>query len=66
MSNDHFKGYVAHNKDCIGNLKYESYEPKKWDEGDCEIVRHSLVILHDGCSETDRTKENPLLRNMCQ
>lgn len=40
MSDAHFKGYVAHDKDAIGNLKYESFTPKNWTEDDVEIVRH--------------------------
>jgi len=44
MSNDHFKGYVAHDKDCIGKLKYEPFQPKNWTEDDVEIKIHYCGI----------------------
>lgn len=42
MTDSHFKGYVAHDKKAIGNLKYEPFQPKNWTEDDVEIkVRQS-------------------------
>lgn len=38
MTDSHFKGWVAHDKDSIGNLKYENFQPKNWTEDDVEIV----------------------------
>lgn len=59
MSDAHFKGYVAHDKDAIGNLKYESFTPKTWTEDDVEIV--GISIMGTFVLQLTRS-ENPLLR----
>lgn len=36
-NDSHFVGWVGHDKNCIGNMKWEQYTPKKWTETDVEI-----------------------------
>lgn len=53
-------GWVAHDKDSIGNLKFGSFEPKKWTEDDIELQIHycgicasDLHMLRSGWGATD-------------
>ena len=50
MSTDYkFQGWVGHDtKSAEGNMKWEAYEPKKWDEGDVDIE-----ISHCGICGSD-------------
>lgn len=44
----HFPGWIAHDKEAInGNMKWESYKPKTWEETDVEVK-----ITHCGTSTT--------------
>ncbi|KAN0063620.1 hypothetical protein ACQY0O_004070 [Thecaphora frezii] len=39
LSDDsHFVGWIGHDANCIGNMKWEHYTPKKWQETDVEIM----------------------------
>ena len=37
MTDYKFYGWVGKDKNSIGNLKWEEYEPKKWTEDDVDI-----------------------------
>lgn len=37
MTDYKFYGWVGKNKNSIGNLTWEEYEPKKWTEDDVDI-----------------------------
>jgi hypothetical protein len=37
MTDYKFYGWVGKDKNSIGNLKWEEYEPKKWTEDDLDI-----------------------------
>jgi hypothetical protein len=43
-----FQGWLGHDKDSIGNLKFGEYEPKNWDETDVDIK-----ISHCGICGSD-------------
>ncbi len=43
-----FEGWVAKDKNSIGNLVYESFEPKGWNEDDVEVT-----ITHCGICASD-------------
>ena len=51
--NNKFQGWLGHDKNAIGNMKWEEFEPKTWEETDVEIkITHSgyalLLILRQG------------------
>jgi hypothetical protein len=37
MTDYKFCGWVGKDKNCIGNLTWEEFEPKKWTEDDVDI-----------------------------
>jgi alcohol dehydrogenase (NADP+) len=43
-----FQGWMGHDKGSIGNLKWETFEPKPWEEGDVDIkITHSGICGSD-------------------
>jgi hypothetical protein len=46
MTDYKFFGWVGKDKNCIGNLVWEEYEPKKWTEDDVDI-KISMSLLTD-------------------
>jgi alcohol dehydrogenase (NADP+) len=43
-----FQGWLAHDKNSIGNLQWGSFEPKPWEETDVDIC-----ITHCGICGSD-------------
>jgi alcohol dehydrogenase (NADP+) len=42
MGQDKFQGWMGLDKNSIGNMKWQEFEPKKWAEDDVEIkISHS-------------------------
>jgi alcohol dehydrogenase (NADP+) len=42
MANNKFEGWVGLDKNAIGNMKWQEFEPKRWEETDIEIqITHS-------------------------
>ncbi|BFZ65287.1 hypothetical protein YB2330_006452 [Saitoella coloradoensis] len=55
-----FEGWVGHDKDSVGNLKFGTFEPKTWTEDDvdikiefCGICSSDLHTLRSGWGPTD-------------
>ena len=43
-----FRGWLGHDEKSIGNLKWETYEPKPWEETDVDIkITHSGICGSD-------------------
>jgi D-arabinose 1-dehydrogenase-like Zn-dependent alcohol dehydrogenase len=43
-----FEGWMAHDENSIGNLKFESFEPKPWEEDDVDIkISHTGICASD-------------------
>ena len=47
-----FQGWMGLDKNAVGNMKWQSFEPKQWEETDVEIkVTHcgfvNLIILYE-------------------
>lgn len=45
-TNNKFQGWLGHDKNAIGNMKWEEFEPKTWEETDVEIkITHSGYVV---------------------
>ena len=63
MSDYKFYGWVAKDKNSIGNLSWEEYEPKKWTEDDVDIKISNILPL--AYLDSQLTYIFSSLRNLC-
>lgn len=69
-----FKGWLGHDaKSADGNMKWGTYKPKKWDEGDvdievshCGICGSDLHTLRSGWSKSSPHHEYPFRSGLRQ